>query len=163
MKYITPTLLFVLLFCGISIAQETASATAMGSFSVLGYATVTRLADLNFGNLIEGVNTTVLPTDAQAAEFLFNGNVNTVEQVTITYPKDLTCGSNKMKFHATIAIYNTIPDAMSAVQFASSSGGSASTGTDGNLYVWVGGRVMATKPQAAGSYTGIMQIVIVQP
>jgi hypothetical protein len=163
MRYIAQILLFVLLFCGISIAQVTASATAMGSFSVLGYATVTRLADLNFGDLIVGVNTTVLPTDAQAAEFLFNGSDNTVVQVTITFPSDLTCGSNTMKFHTISPIYNTIPDAMTAVEFKKTSGGSASTGADGNLYVWVGGRVMANNNQAAGSYTGIMQIVVVQP
>ena len=91
MKYIKQTLLFVLLFCGISIAQVTVSATAMGTFSVLGYATVTRLADLDFGALIVGVNTTVLQTDAQAEEFLFNGNVNTDVLVTITFPIDLIC------------------------------------------------------------------------
>ena len=163
MKYIVLTLLFVLLFCGISIAQVTASATAMGSFSVLGYATVTRLADLNFGDLIVGVNTTVLPTDAKAAEFLFNGSNNTVVQVTLTYPSDLTCGSNTMIFHEINAIYNTIPDATTAIEFKKKTGGSASTGPDGNLYVWVGGRVTANNNQAAGSYTGIMQIEIVQP
>jgi hypothetical protein len=163
MKYITTTMLFVLLFGGISTAQVTASATAMGTFSVLGYATVTRLADLNFGDLIVGVNTTVLPTDAQAAEFLFNGSNNTVVDVTLTYPSDLTCGSNTMKFHDIPAIYNTIPDATTAVEFKKKTGGSATTGPDGNLYVWVGGRVMAGNNQAAGSYTGIMQIVVVQP
>jgi hypothetical protein len=164
MKYITPTLLFVLLFCGISIAQVTASATAMGSFSVLGYTTVTRLADLNFGDLVVGVATIILPTDAQAAEFLFNGNANTNVQVTITFPSDLTCGSNTLNFNTpNRPIYNTIPDAMTAVEFNKKTGGSASTGVDGNLYIWVGGRARATKNQAAGSYTGIMQIVVVQP
>ena len=54
-------------------------------------------------------------------------------------------------------IYNTIPDAMSATQFKHKMGGSATTGTDGNLYVWVGGRVNAKNNQAAGTYTGIIQ------
>jgi hypothetical protein len=162
MKYIIPTLLFVLLFGGFSTAQETASATTTGTFAVLGYTTFTKLADLNFGNLIIGVNTTVQPTDAQAAEFLFNGDVNTVVQVTITFPSDLTCGSNTMKFHTISPIYNTIPDATTAVQFKHTTGGSASTGADGNLYIWAGGRVMANKGQAAGIYTGTMQVDIVQ-
>jgi hypothetical protein len=164
MKYITPTLLFVLLFCGISIAQVTASATAMGSFSILGYATVTRLADLNFGDVIVGAATIVLPTDAQAAEFLFNGSNNTVVQVTITFPTDLICGSNTLNFNTpNRSMYNTIPDAMTAVEFKKKTGGTATTGADGNLYVWVGGRVRTGNNQAAGSYTGIIQIVIVQP
>jgi hypothetical protein len=162
MKFITPTLLFVLLICDLSVAQVTA--TALGTFSVLGYSTVTRLTDLNFGDLILGVNTTVLPTDAQAAEFLFNGSNNTAVQVTLTFPTVLTCGSNTMNFNTPgRPIYNTIPDAMTAVEFRRRTGGSATTGPDGNLYVWVGGRVRARNNQAAGSYTGIMQIVIVQP
>jgi hypothetical protein len=154
--------LFVLLFCSISIAQETASATATGTFSVLGSTTITKLADLDFGNLIIGVQTTVQPTDAQAAEFLFNGDINTVVQVTITFPSDLTCGSNAMTFHTVSPIYNTIPDAASATQFKHKTGGSASTGSDGNLYIWAGGKVMANKNQAAGIYTGIIQIEVVE-
>jgi len=162
MKNITPTLLFVLLFCNISIAQVTASATAMGTFSILGYATVTRLADLNFGNLSTGVNATVNPTDAQAAEFLFNGSSNTDVQVIITFPSQLTSGTKTMAFHTERYTYNTIPDASTATEFKKK-GGTATTGADGNLYVWAGGTVIVKNNQAAGSYTGIMQIVIVQP
>jgi hypothetical protein len=163
MKFITKTLFFVLFFSGVGIAQVTASATAMGTFAVLGYTTITRLADLNFGNLTIGVNTTVDPTNAQAAEFLFNGNANTVVDVTITFPADLTCGANTIKFNDLPPIYNTIPDAMTATQFKGKKNWSASTGPDGNLYVWVGGKVRAAINQAAGSYTGTMQIVVVQP
>jgi hypothetical protein len=163
MKHAVQIALFILLICCSGVAQETASATAAGTFSVLGYSTVTRLADLNFGDLIVGVNTTVLPTDAQAAEFLFNGSENTSVQVTLTYPSDLTCGTNTMKFHEINAVYNTIPDAATGTEFKKKNGGSATTGTDGNLYIWVGGRVMASNNQAAGCYTGIMQIVVVQP
>jgi hypothetical protein len=162
MKYIIPTLLFVLLFCGISIAQETGSATAEGSFSVLGYATVTRLADLNFGNLTTGVSVTIDPTDAQAAEFLFNGSANTDVEVTITFPSQLTCGTNTMRFQTVRYTYNTIPDPSTATEFKKK-GGTATTGADGNLYIWAGGRINVGNNQAAGSYTGIMQIVIVQP
>ena len=154
-------MLFVFFLSSISIAQQ--SATAMGTFSVLGYSTVTRLADLNFGNLILGVNTTIQPTDAQAAEFLFNGNANTLVQVTITFPSNLTCGSNTMKFYTIFPIYNTIPDATSATQFKYTSGGSASTGTDGNLYIWAGGKVSTNNSTSAGTYTGTIQIVVVQP
>ena len=162
MKHITSTLLFVLIFCRISIAQETASATTMGTFSVLGSATITKLADLDFGNLVIGVQTIVQPTDAQAAEFLFNGDINTVVQVTITFPSNLTCGSNTMNFYTISPIYNTIPDAASATQFKHTTGGSVATGADGNLYIWAGGRVMANKNQAAGIYTGIIQIEAVE-
>jgi hypothetical protein len=163
MKYITLILLFILLFCGISIAQETASAIAMGTFSVASSLTATKLADLIFGDLVTGINTTVQPTDAQAAQFLINGSGNTVVQVTITFPNELTCGSSTMKFYTLVPIYNTIPNAMSAIQFTSSSGGSANTGLDGNLYVWAGGRITADKNQTAGKYAGIIELVVTQP
>jgi len=164
MKYIKRALLFIFLLSSTSIAQRTVSATAMGSFALLGYSTVTRLADLNFGDLILGQATIVLPTDAQAAEFLFNGSANTAVQVTITYPSTLTCGSNTMNFTMpNKPIYNTIPDATTAVEFKKKTGGTATTSADGDLYVWVGGRVRATANQAAGSYSGIIDIVVVQP
>jgi hypothetical protein len=162
MKYITLILLFILLFCDISIAQETASAIAMGTFSVASSLTATKLADLNFGDLVVGVNTTVQPTDTHAAQFLINGNGNSVVQVTVTFPSNLTCGSNTMNFYTISPIYNTIPDAVSATQFQQTSGGTATTGADGNLYIWAGGRVMANKNQAVGIYAGIIQIVVVQ-
>jgi len=163
MKYIIPTLLFVFLFCCISIAQETASATAMGTYSLASSLTATKLADLNFGNLIVGINTIVQPTDAHAAQFLINGNGNSVVQITISFPSDLTCGSNTMKFHTLVPLYGTIPDAVSALQFQQTSGGSASTGADGNLYIWAGGGIMASINQAAGNYAGIIELVVTQP
>ena len=164
MKYITPTLLFVLLFCSISTAQVTASATANGTFAVAAYMTVIKLADLNFGNVFVGTTPTIDPTSPQAAEFLFNGNANAVAQVTITFPNNLTSGSSTINFSTSGSpTYNTIPDAMSATAFKHKTGGSAQTGADGNLYVWVGGSVRTRNNQAAGSYTGIMQIAIVQP
>jgi hypothetical protein len=164
MKYITQTLLFVLLFCSISIAQQQASATANGTFTVIAYMTVIKLADLDFGTIFVGTTLTVDPTSPQAAEFLFNGNANTDVDVTITFPADLISGSNTINFNTPgRPIYNTIPDPMTATEFRRKWGGAASTGADGNLYVWVGGRVRAANRQAAGTYTGIMQIVIVHP
>jgi hypothetical protein len=164
MKYLVQILIFISLFCGTSIAQGTGSATANGTFAVAAYMTVIKLADLEFGTIFVGTTLTVDPTDAGAAEFLFNGNSSTTTQVTITFPIDLTSGSNTINFNTPgRPIYNTIPDAMTATQFKKKTGGSASTGADGNLYVWVGGRVRAANRQAAGTYTGIITVVVTQP
>jgi hypothetical protein len=164
MKSFLQTLSFVFLLSSSSIAQSTASATANGTFTVIAYMTVIKLADLDFGTIFVGTTLTVDPTSPQAAEFLFNGNANTDVDVTITFPADLTSGSNTINFNTPgRPIYNTIPDAMTATVFKRKTGGTAQTGADGNLYVWVGGRVRAANRQAAGTYTGIMQIVIVHP
>jgi hypothetical protein len=162
MKGLLPTLLFFFLLNSISIAQQ--SATANGTFAVAAYMTVIKLADLNFGTIFVGTTLTIEPTSPQAAAFLFNGNSSTTTEVTITFPNDLISGSNTINFNTpSRPTYNTIPNAMTATEFKKKTGGSAQTGTDGNLYVWVGGRVRAANKQATGTYTGIMQIVIVQP
>jgi hypothetical protein len=162
MKHIAQTLLLLLLSCSIGMAQETVSATAMGTFSVTSSLTVTKLADLIFGDMLVGVTTTILPTSAQAARFFINGNANSTIQVTITFPTSLTCGSNTMEFSPLTPLYNTSSDALSAIQFLGSSGGIASTGTGGNLYIWVGGKTTATTKQPAGNYTGIIELTVTE-
>ena len=165
MKYVLQVLLFVFLVYGISLAQVTISATANGTFTMLGYATAQKLADLDFGWFTPGTTVTVEPTQAQAAEFLFNGNSSTSVTVTITFPSTLSSGTSTMNFSNTKSnpIYNTIPDALhGAVEFKHKDGGSATTGTDGNLYIWVGGKVKANAPQKTGTYTGVLHITIVQ-
>jgi len=164
MKCITQILLFIFLLNGISNAQHSASATANGTFVQAAYMTVIKLADLNFGTIFVGTTLTVDPTSSQAAEFLFNGNSNSTTQVTITFPADLINGSNTINFNTPgRPIYNTIPDAMTATQFKKKTGGSAITGADGNLYIWVGGRVRAANRQAAGTYTGTITVDVTQP
>jgi hypothetical protein len=164
MKSLLQTLLFAFLLSSVSIAQQSASATANGTFAVAAYMTVIKLSDLNFGTIFVGTTLTVEPTSSQAASFLFNGNSNANTEVTITFPADLMSGANTINFNTPgRPVYNTIPNVMTATEFKKKTGGAAQTGADGNLYVWVGGRVRAANRQAAGTYTGIMQISIVQP
>jgi hypothetical protein len=164
MKSLQYVLLLIFFLGHISLAQQTASATANGTFTVIAYMTVVKLADLEFGTIFVGTTLTVGPTSPQAAAFLFNGNSNATTDVTITFPTDLLNGSNTITFNTPgRPVYNTIPNVMTATEFKKKTGGVAQTGADGNLYVWVGGRVRAANRQAAGTYTGIMQISIVQP
>jgi hypothetical protein len=165
MKNLLQTLLIIFLLNSISIAQRSASATANGTFAVAAYMTVIKLSDLNFGTIFEGTTLTVEPTSPQAAQVLFNGNSNAIADVTVTYPNVLKSGTNTMNFQNSKSnpMYNTIPNAMSATEFKRKTGGSAQTGADGNLFIWVGGKVTATRPTPAGTYTGIIQIVVVQP
>jgi hypothetical protein len=164
MKCLLSILIFIFLLGSISIAQQSASVTANGTFAVAAYMTVIKLSDLNFGTIFVGTTLTVEPTSPQAAAFLFNGNSNANTEVTITFPADLMSGANTINFNTPgRPVYNTIPNVMTATEFKKKTGGAAQTGADGNLYVWVGGRVRAANRQAAGTYTGIIQISIVQP
>ncbi len=165
MKNLLRTLLFVFLLSNNGIAQQSASATANGTFAVAAYMTVIKLADLNFGTIFKGTTLTVEPTSSQAAAALFNGNNSATTQVTITFPNVLTSGINTINFQNSNSnpTYNIIPSAMSATAFKHKTGGSAQTGPDGNLYIWIGGKVTAKPNQAAGTYTGIIAIVVTQP
>jgi hypothetical protein len=165
MKNVIPLLLFSIVCTSINIAQVTISATANGTFAVAAYMTVIKLADLQFGTIFEGTTLTIEPTSAQAAAAMFNGNSSTAVTVTITFPTVLVSGANTINFQNSKSnpIYNTIADAMSATEFKHKNGGSAKTGADGNLYLWMGGKVATARPTAAGTYTGTIQIVVVQP
>jgi hypothetical protein len=165
MRYIFLMLLVVSVVHGISTAQVTVSATAMGTFAELGYSTITKLADLEFGTVFKGVAVTIEPTSTQAAEFLFNGSSNTTVDVTFTFPDVLTSGTNTISYQNSKSnpTYNTLPDAASATEFKHKNRGSAATGANGNLYIWVGGKVNTANNQAAGTYTGILTVTIVQP
>ncbi len=165
MNLIIRALSFIIIFWNTNLAQLTASATATGTYAQLGYSTATKLADLNFGTIYVGTSIAVEPKSAQAAEVMFNGSSSTAVNVTITFPTVLNNGPNTINFQNSKSnpVYNTIPDASSAVEFKHKDGGTASTGPDGNLYIWMGGKVTATRPIAAGVYTGIIQVVVVQP
>jgi len=165
MKYITVTLSFILILCSVSVAQINVSATANGTFGVSAYMTITKLADLDFGNMIKGANVTVASTDPRAAEFGFTGNANTVVDVTMTFPSVLTSGIHSMNFNEpnNSVLYNTVPNVNTANSFKGKKNWSARTGANGDLYIWAGGNVHPGNTQSAGTYTGVIQLVIVSP
>jgi hypothetical protein len=160
MKHVASTFLLIFLACNFGIAQETVSATATGTFSVTSSLTVTKLADLNFGDLVAGVDIAIESASAEAAQFLISGSANTSIQVVFTFPTELTCGSNAINFKDYAPVYNTIADVASASKFKHS--GLTTTSDDGNLYIWAGGKVTTNKNQAAGMYTGVIEITVTE-
>jgi hypothetical protein len=70
MKSLRYVLLLIFFLSHISIAQQTASATANGTFTVIAYMTVVKLADLEFGTIFVGTTLTVDPTSPQMLPYL---------------------------------------------------------------------------------------------
>ena len=144
-------------------AQESASAVANGSFSVTSYFNITKLTDLSFGTVPAGGSIIVNPTSGASAMFKISGSGTTGVQVSIIYPASLQSGSNMLVFTSLLPLHNTLAQSASADAFPSVAGGDAITGDDGNLYVWVGGKVTAVPQQRAGFYSGIIQISVAAP
>jgi hypothetical protein len=144
-------------------AQESASAVANGSFSVTSYFNITKLTDLSFGTVPVGGSIIVNPVSGTSAMFKIFGSGTTGVQVTINLPASLQYNGNALMFTPLLPLYNTLAQSASAAAFPSVTGGDANTGTDGNLYVWVGGKVTATPQQRAGFYSGIVQISVTAP
>jgi len=125
--------------------------------------TIATLQDLNFGTVIKGVPTTVVPTAANAGEWQVSGSGNAFVIISFTLPTQLTNiqalpGSTMpISFSAVSAIWrrstnnpvggNVFDPAVGAV-------GRLGPPPNFNMYVWVGGTVNAPLTAKPGIYQG---------
>lgn len=124
--------------------------------------TITTLRDLNFGTVIKGVATTVLPTAANAGEWQVSGSSNAFVIISFTLPTVLTNiqalpGSTMpITFSATSARWNRAnnnPATATAFNPATGAVGRLGPPPNPNMYIWIGGTVNP----AAGAKPGIYQ------
>jgi len=143
-------------------AQSGASVTADAVVVTVGM-TVATLRDLNFGTVIKGVPTAVLPTAATAGAWQVTGSANAFVIISFTLPTQLTNiqalpGSTMpISFNAVSAIWrrstnnpvggNVFDPAVGAV-------GRLGPPPNFNMYVWVGGTVNAPLTAKPGIYQG---------
>lgn len=125
--------------------------------------TITTLSDLNFGTVIKGVPSTVLPTAVNAGEWQVSGSGNAFVVISFTLPTQLTNiqalpGSTMpIAFNATSAIWRRATNSpVGGNIFNPSSGAVGRLGPppNFNMYIWLGGTVnppLAAKP---GIYRG---------
>jgi len=143
-------------------AQSGATVSADAVVVTVGM-TIATLQDLNFGTVIKGVPTTVLPTAANAGEWQVSGSGNAFVIISFTLPTQLTNiqalpGSTMpISFSAVSAIWrrsmnnpvggNVFNPAVGAV-------GRLGPPPNFNMYVWVGGTVNAPLTAKPGIYQG---------
>ncbi len=158
------TLVLVAMLMIVSAVSFAGQTTATATATVLAATNVTKTQDLAFGSLGQGASVTILSTEAAAAAFtVSSNNFSYPTVVAFTYPANLINGSNNLAFTAQIPVYNTSNTQTGATAFSVVAGGTTNSGTDGSLYLWVGGKVTATSSQAAGSYTGTITVTVTQP
>jgi spore coat protein U-like protein len=137
---------------------------------VIGQAiTITSLRNLDFGSVLKGVTTTVLPTAATAGEWQVQGTKNAQVSVAFTLPTQLVNiqalpGSTMpISFTPTSARWNRATnDVAGATAFDPTAGATGKLGPPANpfLYVWIGGTVLPAPTAKPGIYTGTIIVSI---
>ena len=115
------------------------------------------------GNVNLGQTVTVTSLAAGAASFTVQGPANAGTSVVVTFPANLTNGGNNLVFNGQIPRYGVTAVQAASTAFPALAGGSATTTALGQLWLWVGGQVVADPVQPAGSYTGTVNVAVSQP
>lgn len=144
-----------------SAAAAQATGDIQATAVVLAPLTVTPAANLDFGNVIPGVNSTLLPSDANAGRFDVAGSG--VLEVTLdftTLPNQLSSGAATMPitYAAGSAAYADTP---AGAQTTFDPSATATTNlVAGALSVFLGGTVQPAFNQAAGSYSATVTLQV---
>jgi len=165
------SLLFALCVCltGRAAAQAGSTVSADAVVVTVGMSIAT-LRDLNFGSVIKGVPTTILPTAANAGEWQVSGSGNAFVIISFTLPTQLTNiqalpGSTMpIAFSGVSAIWrratnnpvggNVFNPAVGAV-------GRLGPPPNFNMYVWIGGTVTPAVTAKPGIYQGNVIVSLV--
>jgi len=130
---------------------------------------ITSLRNLNFGTVIKGVPSAVLPTDAAAGEWQVQGNKNATVSIVFTLPTRLTNvqalpGSTMpIAFGPTAALWNRGTNTVAgATPFDPTAGTTGKFGPPANpyIYLWIGGTVTPAATAKPGIYTGTIIVSI---
>lgn len=143
-------------------AQAQNNASASITATVQQPITVTKNADLSFGNVFPGVDKSVAVTAAGAAKFTVAGQASTPVNLTFSLPATITSGGNNLTLASWTGHHSTLDVTTGGTTFTpSASATSATLSLTGALYVYVGATAQPTTTQAAGSYSGSMTMTVV--
>jgi hypothetical protein len=151
---------------GRAAAQAGSSVSADAVVVTVGM-TIATLRDLNFGTVIKGVPTTVLPTVAAAGEWQITGSGNAFVVISFTLPTTLTNlqalpGSTMpIAFSAVSAIWRRATnDPVGGNVFNPATGAVGRIGPTANptMYIWLGGTVSPAAAAKPGIYQGTIVV-----
>jgi hypothetical protein len=150
---------------GMAAAQNSATIQAVATVAT-GPIQVTPLRDLQFGQVLPGTPSTVVPTAPAAGQYVALGNALSQASVTFTLPANLSAGplSMPISFGSTSArvgwfnnpnffVQTFDPNLGTAFRFSPAAFGSS-------MYVWIGGQVSPAVNQVAGFYSGTVVLTL---
>jgi hypothetical protein len=125
--------------------------------------TVTGVRDLNFGVVIRGVQTSVVPADPiKSGRFYVRHIINRQVQVRLTLPTTLARvaggGTLPISFAATDAFAQGTAGSSVPVTFNPNNTQTFTLTTSADFYVNLGGRVSPSAAQATGAYRGTVTL-----
>ncbi|MGH7522299.1 MAG: hypothetical protein ACREMI_13575 [Gemmatimonadales bacterium] len=150
-------------------AQGAASVSADAVVVTVGM-TIATLQDLNFGTVIKGVPTTVLPNALVAGEWQVSGSANAFVVISFTLPTQLTNiqalpGSTMpITFGATAAIWRRATNnPVGGNIFNPAAGAVGRLGPPPNptMYIWLGGTVTPALTAKPGIYQGNVVVSLI--
>ena len=157
-------------------SMKTVSALLAGFLSLAGTAgaqtinvtanvqvpiTVTGAQDLDFGNVIQGVPSTIAAASAQAGRFDVTGSPSTPVSLSFALPANLVSGGNNLPIGSWTGTHNTTNSPAGTGFTPSGAATVATTSGTGNLFVFVGATVSPAPAQALGLYTGTVTLTVV--
>jgi hypothetical protein len=135
------------------------SASIQATATVVTPLVVTAGQPLAFGNVFQGVDRVIAFGDASSGRFSITGFQNSQVALTFTLPSNLTSGGNNLAINNWDVRVNGTNAAAGASALTVTSGTAVNSNlNNGNLFVFVGGRVQPTTTQAAGAYNGTITL-----
>jgi hypothetical protein len=136
------------------------SGTIQATATVVTPLAVNGTANLAFGTVFQGVNKTVAYSDAASGRFSVTGFATSQVALTFTLPSSLSNGVDALAIDSYSAYVNGTNAAAGATSLGAVTSGTPvnSNLVAGSMYLFVGGRVVPTATQAAGSYTGTITL-----
>ncbi len=148
------------------LATVTANAqTQTGAVSALANVqqpiNVAGAVDLDFGNVFPGVNKTIGVAAATAGRFDVTGQGAAPVLISFVLPANLTSGANNLPIGTWTGHHNTVNAPAGGTNFTPSAATTNSAfSAGGNLFVFVGASVTPASNQAAGGYSGTVQMTV---
>lgn len=185
-KKLSTLLIMLFVFAGISFAQSAKTADAGGNFgdgngisssnnktnystsSALGTAKITvynsisatnlngQGSGLDFGAVAPGVTASISASSSKAAAFGFEGQSGAGVNITVPQSISLKDGNNPSLTVTNISVIHNTTDS----QTGAASGTGSNLSSDGNLYIWIGGKVKVPQNQPKGTYSNTFNVSV---
>ena len=156
-----PCLAIASLLTPLSARAQTQTASIQATATVMQPINVTGAVNLAFGNVFPGIAKIIAVSAAGAGRFDVTGQAGAPVLVSFVLPTNLTSGANNLPIGTWTGHRNTVNNPTTGTNFTPSAATTAATfSATGQLFVFVGATVTPATNQAAGAYTGTIQMTV---
>lgn len=147
--------------CVVAVSKANAqSANIDVTANVFQAITVVGTRALDFGSVFPGIDKTIAVAAATSGLFSATGQAGANVSATFSLPTDLTDGTNDLPIDSWTGCFDANNDPAGCTAFVPSAGASNATFVGGALYIFIGATVHPDAAQAAGTYTGTVQVTL---